>query len=64
MTEIDKYEQALRDILVANHEEYIATIEERADKAAERGDVVNHRWHLDHVAALRAMPYPWQKGTT
>lgn len=53
--------QALRDLLVTEHEGYIAEIQRFADEAGARGDGKNQRWHLDHVARLRAMPYPWDQ---
>jgi hypothetical protein len=61
MTEIDKHVQALRDLLVAENEEYIARIEQRAAAARARGDLVNERMHLEDLARLRATPYPWDK---
>ena len=64
MTEINKHVRALRDVLVAENEEYIADIEQRAAAAGARGDLVNQRMHLESVARLRATPYPWEKRTT
>ena len=61
MTTVDKHVQALRDLLVAENEEYIAEIEQRAAAAGARGDVVNQRMHLAAVARTRTTPYPWKK---
>jgi hypothetical protein len=60
MTEINKHVQALRDLLVAENEEFIADIERRAAAAGARGDLVNQRMHLADVARMRATPYPWE----
>lgn len=61
MTEIDKHVQALRDLLVAENEEYIARIEQRAAAARARGDLVNERMHIEDLARLRTTPYPWEQ---
>ena len=58
---LDEHIQALRDLLVAEHEERIAEVQSWADQAAASGDVDRERRHLVHVARLRAMPYPWEK---
>ncbi len=60
-TRVDRHIQALRDLLVADHEEYIAEVQQAADEAASRGDVVNQRMHLDHVERLKAMRFSWQE---
>ncbi|MEV4758135.1 hypothetical protein AB0J86_23870 [Micromonospora sp. NPDC049559] len=57
----DPHVQALRDLLVAEHEERIAEIQRWADEAGSRGDVTRQRWHLAHAARLRAMAYPWEQ---
>jgi hypothetical protein len=61
MTDVDRHIQALRDLLVADHEERIAEAQRLADEAAEPGDEWFHRFYLDRVARLRAMPYPWER---
>jgi hypothetical protein len=61
MTVVDSHIQALRDALVAEHEQRIAEIVGWADEAAARGDTDNQRRHLAHVERLRAMPYPWER---
>ena len=58
---VDPAVQALRDALVAEHEAHIAEVQRRADEAAARGDEWYHRFYQDHVAELRAMPYPWER---
>ncbi|MFY1689083.1 hypothetical protein [Plantactinospora sp. WMMB782] len=58
---VDPYVQALRDLFEADHEERIAEIQRWADEAGARGDLTRQRRHLDHVARLRAMAYPWQQ---
>lgn len=60
MSIVDRHIQALRDALVAEHEERIAEIQGLADEAVARGDLEDQRWHLDHVERLKAMPYPWE----
>jgi hypothetical protein len=60
MSTVNRHIQALRDALVAEHEERIAEVQGWADEAAARGDLENQRWHLDHVEQLKAMPYPWE----
>jgi hypothetical protein len=59
VTEVDRHVQALRDALVAEHEEHIAEIQRRADEAAARGDEWYRRWHQGHLERLKAMRYPW-----
>ncbi|MFD0973450.1 hypothetical protein [Plantactinospora endophytica] len=58
---VDPHIQALRDLLVAEHEERIAEVQRWADEAAARGDEWYQRWHQDHAARLRAMVYPWEQ---
>lgn len=58
---VDPHVQALRDLLVAEHEERIAEVQRWADEAGACGDVERQRWHLTHVARLRAMAYPWER---
>ena len=60
MSTVDRHVQALRDALVAEHEERIAETQGWADEAAERGDLEGQRWYLDRVERLKAMPYPWE----
>ena len=57
---VDPQIQALRDLLRADHEAWIAEVQGWADEAKAAGDVARHRRHLDHVARLKAMPYPWE----
>jgi hypothetical protein len=59
-TRVDRHIQALRDVLIADHEEYIAEVQSLAERAAARGDVATQRWHLDDVERLKAMPFPWE----
>ena len=59
-TRVERHIQALQDLLVAEHEEYVAEVQGYADEAAARGDLVNQRWHLDHIERLKAMPKPWE----
>ncbi len=58
---VDPHIQALRDLLRADHEAWIAEIQTWADEAAAAGDVRRQQRHLDHVARLRAMLYPWEE---
>jgi hypothetical protein len=55
----DPHIEALRNALVAEHEERIAEIQGWADEAAARGDSEGQRRHLAHVQRLKAMRYPW-----
>ena len=57
----DPHVQALQDALRADHEAWIAEVQQWADEARAAGDVERMRRHLAHVARLRAMPYPWEK---
>jgi hypothetical protein len=59
MTQVDPQVQALRDLLVADHEATIADIQRRADEAATRGDEWRRKWHQDDVERLRAIRFPW-----
>jgi hypothetical protein len=52
---------AMRDFIVEDRERWIAEVQSWADRAAERGDVKRQRNHLEYVAELRAMTYPWDK---
>jgi hypothetical protein len=60
---VDPHIQALREVLVADHEAHIAEVQRRADEAAARGD---DRWrdlHQGLADRLRAMapPFPGEK---
>lgn len=57
---VDPQVQALRDLLRADHEAWVAEIRAWADEAAAAGDLERQRRHLAHVARLRAMRYPWE----
>jgi hypothetical protein len=59
--DVDQHIQALRDLLVADHEERIAEIQRWADEAGAAGDAERQRRYLAQVADLKAMPYPWEK---
>jgi hypothetical protein len=56
--DVDPHIQALRDALIADHEQRIAEEQRAADEAS---DDWYRKWHQDHAAALRAMPYPWER---
>ncbi len=56
----DPHVQALRDALRADHEAWIAEVQQWADDAAATGDIQRQRRHLAHVERLKAMPYPWE----
>jgi hypothetical protein len=60
---LDEHIQALRQLLVTDHEETIARVKGWAAEAAARGNHEWERWHLDHAASLEAIPYPWEKST-
>jgi hypothetical protein len=47
----DPHIQALRDALRAEHEGWIAEVQQWADEAASKGDTFRQRRHLDHVAS-------------
>jgi hypothetical protein len=57
---VDPHIQALRDLLVAEHEAHIAEVQRRADDAAARGDEWYRKWHQDDVDRMRAHAYPWE----
>jgi hypothetical protein len=57
---VDPHVQALRDLLVADHQATIADIQRRADEAAARGDEWHRKWHQDDVDRLRAIRFPWE----
>lgn len=58
---VDQHIQALRDLLRTDHEAWIAEVQGWADEAEAAGDVERHRRHVEHVARLKAMPYPWEQ---
>jgi len=58
---VDAHLRALREAMQAEHEAWIVEIQSWADKAAAAGDTARERRHLEHVARLKAMPYPWEK---
>jgi hypothetical protein len=58
---VDPQVQALRDLLRADHEAWIAEVQGWADQAAAAGDTVRQRRHQAHVERLKAMPYPWER---
>ena len=57
----DPHLRALQEALQAEHEAWIADVQSWADRAAAAGDVARERRHLEHVARLKAMPYPWEE---
>jgi hypothetical protein len=57
--QVDPHIQALRDALVAEHEETVARAQKRADEAAARGDEWYRKWHQGLADRLKAMRYPW-----
>jgi hypothetical protein len=59
--DVDQHIQALRDLLVADHEERIAEVQQWADEAGAAGDTERQRRYLAQVADLKAMTYPWEK---
>ncbi len=58
---VDPQVEAMQDLLRADHEAWIAEVQQWADDAGAAGDVQRQRRHLDHVQRLKAMPYPWQQ---
>ncbi|HKT03150.1 MAG TPA: hypothetical protein VJT31_26780 [Rugosimonospora sp.] len=58
---VDPQVQALQDLLRADHEAWIAEVQQWADEAGEAGDLQRQRRHLAHVERLKAMPYPWEQ---
>jgi hypothetical protein len=58
---VDPHVQTLRELLQADHEAWIAEVQTWADEAGAAGDVERQRRHLEHVARLKAMPYPWEQ---
>ena len=58
---VDPQVQALRDLLRADHEAWIAEVQGWADQAAAAGDVERERRHLAHVQRLKEMAYPWER---
>jgi hypothetical protein len=57
----DPHVDALRELLVTDHEARIAEVQRWADEAAVVGDEDRQRRHLAHLERLKAMPYPWQQ---
>jgi hypothetical protein len=57
---VDRHIQALRDALIAEHEDRINEEQRAADQAI---DDWYRQWHQDHASALRAMHYPWDRTT-
>jgi hypothetical protein len=55
----DPHIQALRDALVAEHEDTITRFQTWADEAAAQGKDWHHRWYQRQVDTLKATPYPW-----
>jgi hypothetical protein len=51
----------MQELLRADHEAWIAEVQQWADDAGAAGDVQRQRRHLEHVERLKAMPYPWQQ---
>lgn len=57
---VDPQVQALRDLLRADHEAWIAEVQDWADQAAAAGDIERERRHRAHVQRLKEMAYPWE----
>ena len=51
---------ALRDLIRAEHEAWIADERRWADEAEADGDLPRMRRHREVAVRLRAMPYPWE----
>jgi hypothetical protein len=60
MMEDDPHVRALRELLRADHERWIAEVQQWADDAEAAGDLQRMRRHRERVARLRAIPYPWE----
>lgn len=60
-TTVDPHVLALRELLRANHEAWIAEVQQWADEAGAAGDVERQRRHLAHLERLKAMAYPWEQ---
>ena len=58
---VDPQVEAMQELLRADHEAWIAEVQQWADDAGAAGDVQRQRRHLEHVERLKAMPYPWQQ---
>ncbi len=58
---VDPQVQALRELLRADHEAWIAEVRQWADEAGAAGDLERQRRHLAHVERLKAMLYPWEQ---
>ena len=58
---VDPQIRALRELLRADHEAWIAEVQQWADDAGASGDVARQRRHLAHVERLKSMPYPWEQ---
>ncbi|MPY99159.1 MAG: hypothetical protein GEU97_14380 [Actinophytocola sp.] len=56
---VDAHIQAINQALRADHEDWVATVQQWADAAAARGDTEAEQGHLAHVARLRKLPQPW-----
>ena len=57
----DRHIQALRDALVAEHQDRIAEVQQWADEAKARGDQDGYQRNVEQVERLKAMSYPWEK---
>jgi hypothetical protein len=57
----DPHVRVLRDALRADHEAWIAEVQQWADDAQAAGDTERMHRHLAYVARLKATPYPWEK---
>ena len=55
-----KHLQAIRDALVAEHEDRIAEVQQWADEAKARGDERRYRERLEEIERLKAMLAPWK----
>lgn len=59
--QVDPQVRALRELLRADHEAWIAEVQQWNDEAEAAGDVERLRRHRAHVERLKAMPYPWDQ---
>lgn len=61
MTSEDPHVRALRELLAADRDAYIARAQRWADEAAAAGDEWGYRLNLEDVARLKAQRFSWEE---
>jgi hypothetical protein len=60
MMSVEEHGAILYGLMRQDHEEFVAKVQGWAERAEVAGRTAAARQHRDHLAALEAMPKPWE----